>query len=342
MLILPPSKSLTPLALRKASKQNQEIIMGKGRRFDKRPAVRRNPSRRAAGQTEDMSCIAVSGSRTRRRHHGRRAGPRRSLHTRRPDRRFRPQLRWPAQRRPRHHRRRRDLRRHDLHADRQALVTAIGSLSPDSFFVWGINRGSGVPRLLFTGAPPSIRPDLDFDGVYLTQQDGSGVLGGLSFPPTFTLYPDVVTISGDTLTAVLPAALLPSTGFDPAHYQFTVWSHDPIDADTDPGNSRIADFSPTIQAQVPEPSSWALLIAGFGLAGSALRRRAAAAQLDASGCEPRPSNPGANHGHQSSRLRPSQPTERHGRICSRCRVDGRRRWLERPCRRRPDMVPVRR
>ncbi len=153
-------------------------------------------------------------------------------------------------------------------------VAAIGSLSPDSFFVWGINRGAGVPRLLFTGAPPSIRPDLDFDGVYLTQQDGSAVLGGLSFPPTFTLYPGVVTISGDTLTAVLPAALLPSTGFDPAHYQFTVWSHDPIDADTDPGNSRIADFSPTIQAQVPEPTTWALLIAGFGLAGSALRRRA--------------------------------------------------------------------
>lgn len=35
------------------------------------------------------------------------------------------------------------------------------------------------------------------------------------------------------------------------------------------------DFD-TVVAAVPEPASWAMLITGFGLAGSALRRRRAA------------------------------------------------------------------
>ena len=42
----------------------------------------------------------------------------------------------------------------------------------------------------------------------------------------------------------------------------------------------LADFAPdheTFTANVPEPATWALMIAGFGLAGTTLRRRRAVA-----------------------------------------------------------------
>ena len=39
----------------------------------------------------------------------------------------------------------------------------------------------------------------------------------------------------------------------------------------------VGDYTLTIGAAVPEPASWALMIAGFGLAGTALRRRRAIA-----------------------------------------------------------------
>ena len=154
-------------------------------------------------------------------------------------------------------------------------ATAAGDIgtTPGIFYVWGINRGAGVPRLQFVGAPPAIRPDLLFDGVDLTFPSGLSVVGGLSFPPSFELFPGTVSVSGNTLTALLPAALIPSTGFDFAHYQFTVWSHVPVDPDdSDASNARIADFSSTVNP-VPEPATLALLVTGFGLTGALIRRQ---------------------------------------------------------------------
>lgn len=151
---------------------------------------------------------------------------------------------------------------------------AIGT-TPGTFYVWGINRGAGIPRLQFVGAPPAIRPDLLFDAVFLTYLDGSGELGipQPNGPPVFTIYPGVVSIAGDRLTATLAASLLPSTGFAPGGYEFTVWSHVPLDPqDSDASNARIADFSATVNP-VPEPATWAMLITGFGLTGAMTRRR---------------------------------------------------------------------
>jgi len=44
-----------------------------------------------------------------------------------------------------------------------------------------------------------------------------------------------------------------------------------------PGQNQTPTVLPTVNALIPEPTSWTLMIAGFGLAGLALRRRAAAA-----------------------------------------------------------------
>lgn len=145
--------------------------------------------------------------------------------------------------------------------------------SSSSYYVWGINRGAGAPRLQFVGAPPPLRPDLNFDAIFITYADQTAEYSLLP-PPNFMNIAGAVQISGNTLTAQLPLAMLPSNGFTVGQYEFTVWSHyNPFGPITGANNSQIADFSPTIRAAIPEPASWALMIAGFGLAGAGARRR---------------------------------------------------------------------
>jgi hypothetical protein len=74
---------------------------------------------------------------------------------------------------------------------------------------------------------------------------------------------------------------LPSTGFDVGAFGLNLW---PRLGDTST-TAHIVDFAPNGLEQspdgkplfnpsaVPEPTSWALMIAGFGLAGATLRRR---------------------------------------------------------------------
>lgn len=145
-----------------------------------------------------------------------------------------------------------------------------------SYLVWGVDRGAGKPRLQFIGAPPPIKPDLLFDTVFLNFQDGSAELGVIpeQGPPVFTNPVGLVSFSGNVLEAVLPLALIPSTGFAPQDYRFTVWSHYQAEPGAvDPSNVFKADFSPTIQPSVPEPAAWAMMILGFGVVGAAARRR---------------------------------------------------------------------
>lgn len=67
---------------------------------------------------------------------------------------------------------------------------------------------------------------------------------------------------------------------DPSHFGFNLWSRDGSG-----GINSIADFAPnnsTVRTgAVPEPTSWALMITGFGLAGATLRgrRKSASARL---------------------------------------------------------------
>lgn len=152
---------------------------------------------------------------------------------------------------------------------------AVGT-SPNSLFVWGINRGAGTPRLTF--GVPSVGAGVNFDAVAVLFPDGTArtVTFPAMGPPTITPLAGAVTVDGNSISGLIPLALLPSTGFDPLDYSFTLWSRQRVTPGVEGTNAEIADFAPNtggFTASVPEPATWALMLGGFALVGGALRRR---------------------------------------------------------------------
>lgn len=152
---------------------------------------------------------------------------------------------------------------------------AIGS-TPGLLYVWGINRGAGTPRLTF--GSPSIGAGIQFDSVFVMFGNGDARL--VTFPaagaPTITNFAGALTVSGNRISGFAPFALLPSRGFAAEDYVYSLWSRQRVNPTVDGLNSEIADLLPGtggFAAAVPEPASWAMLIAGFGLAGAVQRRR---------------------------------------------------------------------
>lgn len=139
-------------------------------------------------------------------------------------------------------------------------------------YVWGIDRGQGTARF------GSLATGVLFDSVLLLRADGTGrftdLLNGAN---SFNIGADsgYISISDSSIVGTLPLALIPSTGFASANYRYNFWPRSPGS-----GSTFISDFAPdnsTLKAGVvPEPAAWALMIAGFGLVGGALRQRRAA------------------------------------------------------------------
>lgn len=141
--------------------------------------------------------------------------------------------------------------------------------TPGLSVTWGIDRGAGTPGL-FAGDPP-IGPSIRFDAVLVVRPLGEITLAVFNpdGPPTVTVLDSRAPFNDGLLTGFIPFDLLPSRGFALADYRFNAWSRGGS------GNAGIADLAlkdGTFGA-VPEPASWAMMVAGFGLIGAAARRR---------------------------------------------------------------------
>jgi hypothetical protein len=152
-----------------------------------------------------------------------------------------------------------------------AIGTTVGAPH-----VWGVDRGAGTAR--FVGGSPSVGAGVLFDSVVVLRADGTGqvtTFPAMGSPTTTPLAAGAIMIDGNMISVMVPRALLPSRGFAVADYGYNLWPRAP-----GMGNAFISDFAPddsTFKASfVPEPASWALLIAGFGFVGAAMRRRRSA------------------------------------------------------------------
>ena len=142
-----------------------------------------------------------------------------------------------------------------LHAHTAGPIADVATAA----YVFGFDRGAA------TGSPfAGIGvPGVSFDATVLLRSDGTGTVGGTPIPGQ---------IEGNDIFATVSASLLPSTGFAAENFTWALWS---IDTSIT-GNTRNADFGPDANLQVaaiPEPGTWAMLLAGLGIVTGVARRR---------------------------------------------------------------------
>lgn len=137
-----------------------------------------------------------------------------------------------------------------------------GTIDPSQAGLYAIGVNTGTGRI----APfASIgHPDVTFNQVVVVQKSGTGSVG-----PT-PLAPGSVSVFGNQFTATVPLSLLPSTGFAPESYAFNLWPRTGLGS-----NAQISDFAPNnallTAGAIPEPSTWAMMLFGFGFVGGAIR-----------------------------------------------------------------------
>lgn len=143
--------------------------------------------------------------------------------------------------------------------------------TPGSLFVWGVNRGAGVDRLNLVSMP-ALDPTVKWDALAVMATNGD--LRVVTLPgPAVSFIPGGTVVNGNTISTSVALASWPSTGFAPTSYTFQLWTRLRANPAMDGTNIEIADFGPRLFASVPEPVSWAMMICGFAVAGTAARRR---------------------------------------------------------------------
>jgi hypothetical protein len=138
-------------------------------------------------------------------------------------------------------------------------ATFAGDVNPakPDLYILGVDTGAGAFHP-FGGIG---EPNILFDQVAVIQKTGAATLSGHAL---------TATIAGAGLTLTIPRAFLPSTGFAARDYGFSFWPRNGLG-----NNNQISDFAPqnATFAAAPEPAAWAVMLAGFGVLGGALRRR---------------------------------------------------------------------
>jgi hypothetical protein len=167
----------------------------------------------------------------------------------------------------------------DAHRSGQT-VTLTANLAADlgatagAAYVWGINRGAGVEP--FPTFDPPTGQGVKFDAYVILSPSGTGTLTDLLTGTSQTLDPANITINGSQISVSLASALMPSKGFVFGDYLYNFWPRFAPDGVVPTNNRQISDFAPddsSFAAGVPEPASWAMMLAGFGAVGGMMRGR---------------------------------------------------------------------
>jgi len=157
-----------------------------------------------------------------------------------------------------------------------ATLDAKPGTTKSGLYVWGLNTGAGItdPGFVANGIN-----GVRFNEVVLVGPDGTGSvvnLGGGGGGGS--LSAGAITISGNSISAVVPGSLLTPTGFSKIDYTWNLWPRD-ISFGTLADFNQIADFAPdnakfkTTPGIVPESNTYLLMLVGLVIAGWAGRRR---------------------------------------------------------------------
>ncbi|GDY00190.1 hypothetical protein LBMAG48_25930 [Phycisphaerae bacterium] len=145
-----------------------------------------------------------------------------------------------------------------------ATVAGNVGTTATASYVWGVNRGAGTAGFAANGLTNVL-----FDRVVRLVPGGTSQIAGGGLP-AINLDPGAVSFSGTTITAVVSANLLPSTGFTFSNYTVNLWPRTTAPA----GFAGISDFAPDSSnaavTVVPAPASLGVFA---GVAGLVLRRR---------------------------------------------------------------------
>jgi hypothetical protein len=141
--------------------------------------------------------------------------------------------------------------------------------TPEAFYVWGVDRGAGSTTANFSSLG---LPNIVFDAVVIIQNEGTGVVNDLTgMVGPAPLPQGSITISGNTIEALVPVSFLASRGFSLDQYGWNLW---PRWGGIPFSDAQISDFAPDDRnahvTVVPEPAT--LLLLGTGLAISIARR----------------------------------------------------------------------
>lgn len=140
-------------------------------------------------------------------------------------------------------------------------------------YVFGLDRGAGTEQFL-SGAPP-IGAGVFFDSVLALFSDATGFFLDLVNPGgPQPLASGSVTIDGSTISAIVPLAMVPSTG-RPAHqYTWNLWPETALGV-----NAQVSDFAPNasnvLVTTVPAPGALGLLASSLAafFGGRRMRRK---------------------------------------------------------------------